>query len=450
MPMNDRRPPTQGLARRLVLSASTLACLGLVDVATTQEASPSTEALELTQRERAAGWHDLFDGTSTDAWRAYRGTSFPERGWTVEDGALRHVERGGGGDIVTKRRYRNFELELEWKVGAGANSGILYKVGETEKNSYETGLEYQVLDDAAHRGAAGKSIGAGGLYALYTPTNKQLFPTGEWNRARIVVVGNHVEHWLNGAKILEAEIGSPDWNARVANSKFKEWKKFGTVARGHIALQDHGNDVWYRAIRIRELEPEPSRHGPQRLLFDGRSTKEWTFFLNGDGKFDDVWSIRDGVLVCTGRPTGYLMTVDDFDNFILEVDWRWPEGKKPGNSGVLLRKTGPDKTWPRSIEAQLQSGQAGDFWNIGEVPMQTADARRRGRNTKKTHGGEHAIGAWNRYRIVCDDGWIQLQVNGQVLNEAWDAEVTPGRICLQSEGSEIHFGRVRLVPLLDR
>ncbi|MCA8971190.1 MAG: DUF1080 domain-containing protein [Planctomycetes bacterium] len=410
---------------------------------------PTANLDDVTIHDSDAGWHALFDGSTTDSWRGYKQDAFPDKGWVIEDGALVHREGGGGGDIITKRAYRNFELELEWKVAKGANSGVIYKVAETEPASYQTGLEYQILDDEAHEGASTQSIGSGGLYALYTPQNKQLFPVGSWNRAKIVVDGSHVEHWLNGARILEAELDSDDWKERVQKSKFAAWKRFGTVARGHIALQDHGNEVAFRNIRIRELAPTSSRQGEARVLFDGRSLDAWTCFLNDDGKLEDVWSIEDGILVCKGRPTGYLMSKDQFDNFILEVEWRWPEGKNPGNSGVLVRKTGEDKTWPRSIEAQLQSGQAGDFWNIGEFGMQTVDGRRKGRNTKKTHSNEKAIGGWNRYRITCDGPWVRLEVNGEVLNEAWGCESHPGNICLQSEGAEIHFRSVRLIPLED-
>lgn len=445
--------PRSTLRTQFALAASLLSILAFctkaigaqAEAADTQQASR-----KLTRAERAAGWHWIFDGTSTDALRGYRKQGFPEKGWVIEDGTLRHVQGGGGGDVMTRRAYRNFELELEWKVGAGANSGIIYKIGESEGASYMTGLEYQILDDAKHKGAQGKAIGAGGLYALYTPKNKQLFGAGMWNRARIVCRGPHVEHWLNGAKILECTIGSDDWNARIAKSKFRKWKRFGTVQRGHIAFQDHGNDVWFRNVRIRELEPERARHGEEVRLFDRRSTAAWDHHLVGNAAFADVWSLDpDGVLVCKGKPRGYLATKRSFGNFILEVDWRWPDDKKPGNSGVLLRKQGDDKVWPRSIEAQLQSGRAGDFWNIEEMVMQTDKRRLRGRNTQKSHGNEKPIGAWNRYRILCDGPWVRLLVNGEVLNEAWGTELLSGPICLQSEGAEIHFGRVVVTPLRD-
>lgn len=408
-------------------------------------------ASQLTRAERAAGWHWLFDGVSTSALRGYRKAEFPRRGWVVEDGALRHVQGGGGGDVISRRAYRNFDLRLEWKVGKGANSGILYKVGEGDGPSYHTGLEYQVLDDAAHKRAQGKSIGAGGLYGLYTPRNKQLFATGMWNRTRIVVRGDHVEHWLNGAKILECSVGSEDWKARVAASKFKKWKRFGTVVRGHIALQDHGNDVWYRRVRIRELPPERARCREALRLFDGRSLAAWEEHA-GDGangaNSATTWSIdKDGRLVCRGVPRGYLKTRRAFESFILDLDWRWPEGKAPGNSGVLLRAQGDAKPWPRSIEAQLQSGRAGDFWNIGGMVMKTDASRRRGRNTVVSHGNEAPIGSWNHYRIICDGSWLRLIINGEVVNEAWGADVIAGPICLQSEGSELHFARITLTPL---
>lgn len=380
------------------------------------------------------GWHSL---STQAAWRGYKQADFPGKGWTVQDGVIHHAQAGGGGDIVTRRKYRNFELTLEWKVGPKANSGIMYGVAEGEGASYMTGPEYQILDDHAHEAKIEHSAGA--LYALYAPpTDKPVKMTGEWNTARIKLVGGRVEHWLNGKKLLEAQIGSDDWNARVKASKFDAWKKFGTVKRGHLCLQDHGDAVWYRNLRIRELAPEAARRGPEQFF----QTTQWRAHNDGPWSWDE-----DGTYVCAGKPAGYLYTTNEFKNFILRLDWRWPA--KPGNSGVLMRMTGPHRVWPRSIEAQLMHGNAGDFWNIGGVPMRTVDARRRRGNTKKTHDAEKPAGQWNRYEIIVDEGWIQLRINGQVVNEAWDCEEIAGRICLQSEGSPIHFRNVRVTPLED-
>lgn len=431
-----------------ILPLLTLAPLAFAqDAVAPQEPEPT---FTLTPQEIAQGWHVLFDGTSTDAWRGYKQSTFPAKGWTIADGALQLTQGGGGGDIVTRRTYRNFELAFEWKISERGNSGVMYRVVETDHPSYWTGPEFQVLDAAAS--ADGKHS-AGALYALYAPKAKVALPAGEWNVARIVIVGDRVEHWLNGEKIIDATFGSDDWDARVKDSKFATWDGFAQHARGHLCLQDHGNAVWYRNIKCRELPPTEDRHGEEIALFDGSAAsfeKNWSFFLNEpNASMADVWSVQDGVIVCKGKPTGYIYTNGTFDDFLLRVVWRFDPEKGAGNSGVLLRMTGENEVWPRSIEAQLQSGNAGDFWNIGNVPMEVDASRTRGRNTKKTHGNEKPIGEWNTYEIICDDGWVSLRVNGDVLNEAWNAEDVAGHICLQSEGAEIHFREVTLTKLKD-
>ena len=203
----------------------------------------------LTQAERAAGWRLLFDGRTTDAWRGYHGDSMP--GWRVVDGALTRV--GDGGDIMTKDQFGNFELSLEWKIESGGNSGVMYRVTGEYDYTYKSGPEMQVLDDAKHADGQSRLTAAGSDYALYPSPAGAVKPAGEWNQARILVNGNHVEHWLNGTKVVEYELGSPDWAARVKASKFAEWPNYGLAKTGYIALQDHGNWVAYRNIKIRVL-----------------------------------------------------------------------------------------------------------------------------------------------------------------------------------------------------
>jgi hypothetical protein len=145
---------------------------------------------------------------------------------------------------------------------------------------------------------------------------------------------------------------------------------------------------------------------------------------------------------------GYIRTHADYTNFVLRLQWRFdPVTKQAGNSGVLVRMVGEDRVWPRSVEAQLMSGQAGDFWNIGQFVMSVAPDRTSGRNTKATHTNEHPIGAWNDYEIIVDGSRVTLLVNGEILNEAWDVEEVAGKICLQSEGAPIHFRHVRLAEI---
>jgi hypothetical protein len=198
-------------------------------------------------------WEILFDGKSVDKWRGYKLNSFPDHSWKVQDGALKTIAGAEGPDIVTKQRYANFELELEWKVSPGANSGIMYHVSEDFSAPYETGPEMQVLDDDKHADGRDPKTSAGSLYALIAPKNKKLKPVGEWNKVRIVVQGSRVEYWLNGVKVVEFELGSPELNQLIAPTKFKDMPRFAKEKSGFIDLQHHGDEVWYRKIRVRRL-----------------------------------------------------------------------------------------------------------------------------------------------------------------------------------------------------
>ena len=157
----------------------------------------------------------------------------------------------GGGDIMTKEKFSDFDLTFEWKVSEGGNSGVMYRVTTGDNAPYLSGPEYQILDDKKHKDGKNYLTSAGSLYGLYNEKERKLEPVGSWNNSRIVQKGNMIEHWLNGQKIVTAEIGSDDWKERVAGSKFKDWKKFGASASGHIAFQDHGDKFWLRNIKIK-------------------------------------------------------------------------------------------------------------------------------------------------------------------------------------------------------
>lgn len=205
-------------------------------------AQPNT----LTAAEKAAGWRLLFDGKSTNGWRGYRKT---EADWKVADGALAPDPKTSG-DLITQAQYGSFELSFEWKISPRGNSGVMYHVIETPERSYHSGPEYQVLDNSRGEPPLQR---AGALYDLYAPTVDAPKPVGEFNQSRLIVNGGQVEHWLNGRKVVAYELGSPDFKARVAGSKFAAWPAFAANPKGHIALQNHGDDVWYRNLKIREL-----------------------------------------------------------------------------------------------------------------------------------------------------------------------------------------------------
>ena len=177
--------------------------------------------------------------------------------------------------------------------------------------------------------------------------------------------------------------------------------------------------------------------GPEVKLFNGKNLDGWRgFFQDGSTDLSQSFSVKDGVMMCQGRPIGYIQTERLYENYELVVEWRFDPEKGAGNSGVLLRVIGDDRVWPRSIEGQLHSTHAGDIWNIGDFPMQANEERTRGRNTKKAHeSSEKPLGEWNRYRILMDRGRLVLDVNGVVQNKASECRQVPGRIALQSEGA---------------
>jgi hypothetical protein len=218
----------------------------------------------LSEREAREGWKLLWDGKTTQGWRGAKLTGFPQKGWVVEDGILKVLKGSGGestngGDIITTKKYGNFILKVDFKITEGANSGIKYFV-DPDLNKGEgsaIGCEFQILDDKNHPDAKLGVKGNRTLGSLYdlipAPENKPFF-NGFFNTAMIVVKGNHVEHWLNGVKLLEYERNNQMWNALVAYSKYKDWPNFGNAKEGHILLQDHGDEVWFRNIKIKELE----------------------------------------------------------------------------------------------------------------------------------------------------------------------------------------------------
>ncbi|HEV7500619.1 MAG TPA: DUF1080 domain-containing protein [Vicinamibacteria bacterium] len=213
---------------------------------------PTPAAKKTTVAARSAeGWRPLFDGGTTNAWRGYKSADVPA-GWKVEGGVL--TKEGKSEDLVTKDQFGDFDLEFEWKIAKGGNAGVFYRATEEYDHVYWSGPEYQILDDALHPDGKNRLTAAGSAYALYAPPEGVVKPAGEWNTSRIVAKGAHVEHWLNGKKVVDYELWSPDWEAKVKASKFKDWPNYGRAKKGLIAIQgDHEGTLELRNVRIREL-----------------------------------------------------------------------------------------------------------------------------------------------------------------------------------------------------
>jgi hypothetical protein len=209
---------------------------------------------ELTPAEQKAGWKLLFDGQTTKGWRGFKKDAFPEKGWIVEGGELRLQAGSKAGDIVTESTFSDFDVSWEWKLPPGANNGLKYFI--SEERSGAIGHEYQMIDDASVKESAnGGERSTASFYEVLPPAkDKPLKKPGEWNHSRILVHGNHVEHWLNGRKVLEYELGSEEVLKAVQNSKFRTVPGFGTKLKGHILLTYHHDPVAYRNIKIREMK----------------------------------------------------------------------------------------------------------------------------------------------------------------------------------------------------
>lgn len=322
----------------------------------------------LTRAQAADGWKLLFDGETSRGWRSARAENFPVEGWTIADGMLIVSENGGaesthGGDIITVDQYENFWFSADFKITPGANSGIkyfvrpdLYEVGDASA----IGCEFQVLDDELHPdaklGTAGNRT-LGSLYDLITADKSEApFDKEGWNTAWVFVNGNHVEHWLNGVKVVEYERNCQVFNSLVACSKYKNWANFGNHTRGHILLQEHGSQVFYRNVMIKELpatvvtEPEtealvgPDNSTPNTLtdadaaagwalLWDGQTSEGWTS-VSGEGFPEDGWGLNDGVITVNPEGSnrgGDIMTAKAYKDFWVSIDFKLTSA---ANSGI--------------------------------------------------------------------------------------------------------------------
>jgi hypothetical protein len=387
----------------------------------------------------------IFNGKDLTGWDG------DPRLWSVVDGAIRgqttaeNPARGNTFCIWRGAKLKDFILKIKFRIQNG-NSGIQYRssdLGEWRVAGYQAEVENSpgkvgFLYDERARGwmvnvgdimvvdeKGGKNV-VGKIADVQALIKAGYYKDKDWNEYTIVARGNHLIQILNGFQTIEMIDNDPK----------------GRSLEGILALQIHAGPpmtVDFKDIRVTHL---PDHFGEAKLIFNGSDLDGWT--LSSDA-LKETWGVKDGVMTNTGRPVGYIRTTEDFTNFILRLQFRHL-GK--GNGGVLLRMVGPDKVWPRSIEAQGQFEAAGDIWNIDEFPMKVDPARTSGRHTQKMHeSNEKPVGEWNQYEITLDGGYLELKVNELVQNTATECWETPGKICLQSEGSPMEFRNLVLIPI---
>jgi hypothetical protein len=238
--------------RTLSLAGALLAAITLTNCAkpeTAKQIDTSNGATAPDSQQPA--WRALLSSPSLEAWRGYKSDKVPD-GWVMQDGVLTKTKPAD--DLITRDQFGDFELEFEWRLGKGGNAGVFYRGTEEYEHIYWSGPEYQLLDDANAPDGKNRLTSAASAFGIYAPPAGIVKPAGEWNSSRIVAKGAHVEHWLNGQKVVDYELWSPDWEARVKASKFSVWPNYGRSKTGHIGVQgDHNGDLAFRNIRIREL-----------------------------------------------------------------------------------------------------------------------------------------------------------------------------------------------------
>lgn len=392
------------------------------------------------------GFIRIFNGEDLSGWDG------DPRFWSVENGAicgkttLQNLTLSNTFLIWRGANLKNFVLKLKFRIHNG-NSGIQYRskdLGQWRVGGYQAEVENTpgkvgFLYDERGRGwmaRVGELVevdkdGTKHVVGKVTDRNSLVkagyYKKKDWNEYTMIARGNHLVHILNGYQTIE--VFDNDTKARRM--------------QGVLALQIHFGPpmtVEFKDIRIKHL---PDHFGEAALLFNGKNFDDWTFPMSS---FKGAWSVKNGVMVDGGKPFGYIRTNADYTNYVLRLQFCH---LTKGNGGVLLRMVGEDKVWPRSIEAQGQYGAVGDIWNIDNFPMKTVEERTHGRHTRKMHqSNEKSLGEWNQYEITLDGGNLEVTVNNLVQNAAIECWETPGKICLQSEGAQMEYRNIVLIPIV--
>ncbi len=394
----------------------------------------------LTDQEKQDGWKLLFDGQTLNGWKNYNEPGIT--GWSAQDGNL--ASSGTGSDstgyIITDRKYDNFELAFDWKIAAEGNSGVMYHVTESKKfkTPYKTGPEYQLLDDIGFPQKVENWQLTGADYAMHVadPAAKKLKPVGEWNTSKIIFNNGHVEHWLNGSKIVDVEAWTPEWFALKNSGKWTSAPEYGLSETGYISLQDHGSKAWFRNMKIKEL---PKKEKAKVVLFNGVDLTNWIAYGT------EKWFVQDSLLVCESGPDkgyGYFATQQYFKDFDLTADFKQVSN---GNSGIFFRST---------VEGTTVSG-----WQVEVAPKGNDSG---GIYESYGRGWLHQIpdslenilkvGDWNTMRVKVVGPEVTTWLNGTEMTHLTDSLIgaTNGRIALQIHdggGIKVQWKNLVIQPL---
>ncbi len=452
-------------------------------------------ANRLSEREEHEGWQLLWDGKTMNGWHALGDGSPPEKNWKIENGEL--IVTGGGPALVTDKRFRNFELKLYFKLSKGANSGIKYFIDPARTNNYPVGCEYQLLDDRHHADAKLGKDGNRRLGALYDlipaehPFTKRIDWDG-WNQAVIRVEGDHVEHWLNNMCVVSYDRRNDEWHKLIAASKYRGYEGFGDFPDGHILLQDHGDVVHFRSIKIRELPFAPT--GKWVSLFNGENLDHWTVKITGHkagDNYKDTFRAEAGVIKVSydqyetfDDKFGNIFYDAPFSHYKLRLEYRFLGEQVSGspawafrNSGIMIHSQSPQSMglndrFPASIEVQLLGGDGEHVRSTGNLCTPGTHVVINGKLEKKHcinstsptyHGdqwvkcmveahGNKVIRHYINDELVMEYNQPQLDEKtaaNRNINSDEDKLLHGGFIALQAESHPVEFRNIEILVLDD-
>jgi len=388
------------------------------------------------------GFEPLFGKEGLKGWKVSdwsdvgREKRVPGTPWKLEDGVLYGLNKRTW--IMSPDEYGDFVLKLETKITQGSNGGIGLRFPAEKGDPAYTAMEIQVVDHGVYyRGRSLPKQRTGSIYDEIAPSKDVVKPAGQWNSWEITALGSQVTIVLNDKKIIDVDLSR---ETKARQQKGPPLAK--RPLKGHIGFQNLNGSITLRNMRIKRLDTAAGDFVP---LFNGRNLDGWV----NVNCAPETWTVRDGMIVCSGIPTGVMRTERMYENYVLELEWR--HMKKRGNAGLFIHSdpvTALGKPFTRSIEIQIMDGNAGDMFSIHGATMRTDKPHPRGwMRSLPSEDRMNPTGQWNHYRIESRNGTATLAVNGKVVTRGYDLNPRKGYICLESEGSEIHFRNIRIKEL---